>query len=154
MLFPLPRPALTADGTTPAIRQPVTGVDATHFKVVANGSAAATSPVVVSGSGTTYTVTVNGVHGSGDVRLDLIDDNSINNAGVQLGGPLVGDGSLQGQTYSILQSFPSVVSFNRTTPTASTTNASTVVFTVTFTGYSTHSPEAFLFLEVSSWLFG
>ena len=55
----------------------VTGVDAADFQVVTTGSAAAVPPVVVAGGGTAYTVTVNGVHGSGELRLDLIDNDSI-----------------------------------------------------------------------------
>src|SRR5579862_4620231 len=54
--------------------QSVTGVDATDFKAITSGSVQATSPVAVAGSGAAWTVTVNGIHGSGDLRLDLIDD--------------------------------------------------------------------------------
>ena len=65
--------------------QSVTGVDAADFKVTTTGSLAATTPVVVAGSGASYSVTVNGIHGSGDLRLDLIDDDSIVGGGLALG---------------------------------------------------------------------
>ena len=110
----------------------VNGVAPTDFHVVTDGSVQATTPVAVSGSGSAYTVTISGIHGSGDLRLDLIDDDSITSGGVPLGGPGLGNGSFQGQSYNILQTFPSVVSINRTTPAGPATNASTVSFTVTF----------------------
>jgi hypothetical protein len=112
--------------------QSVSGVNAADFKVTTTGSLTATTPVVIAGSGAAYAVTVNGIHGSGDLRLDLIDDDSILSAGLALGGAGVSNGSFQGQTYSILQAFPTVVSINRTAPTAQATNETSVRFTVTF----------------------
>ena len=47
---------------------PVTGVAPSDFQVTTDGSLQAASPVAVSGSGSSYTVTVNGIHGSGDLR--------------------------------------------------------------------------------------
>ena len=112
--------------------EPVTGVAAADFLLTTDGSVQAATPVVVAGSGGTYTVTVNGIHGSGDLRLDLIDNDTITSGGVPLGGPGIGNGSFQGQTYNILQAYPSVVSINRTLPAGPATNASSVSFTVTF----------------------
>jgi hypothetical protein len=111
--------------------QSVTGVDAGDFKVAATGNLAATAPVVVAGNGATYSVTINGLHGSGDLRLDLIDDDSIIGGGLSLGAAGVGNGSFQGQTYTVHQAFPFVVSIERASP--SPTQASSVGFTVTFT---------------------
>jgi hypothetical protein len=108
----------------------VTSVAAGDFQVTTDGATQAASPVAVSGSGAAYTVTISGIHGSGDLRLDLIDNDTIQASGVPLGGPGVGNGSFQGQTYNILQADPCVVSINRAD--ASPTNASTVQFTVTF----------------------
>src|SRR5262249_47775772 len=83
------------------------GVTASEFHVTETGAVQATTPVVVSGSGSTYSVTVNGVHGNGDVRLDLIDDDSIKDASNNaLGGTGVGNGSFQGQDYLVDQAFP------------------------------------------------
>src|SRR5205823_971115 len=64
----------------------VIGVDASDFRVTTGGSVQVTTPVVVTGSGAVYTVTVNGIHGSGDLRLDLVDDDSIQSSGASLGG--------------------------------------------------------------------
>jgi FG-GAP-like repeat len=110
----------------------VTGVAAADFLLTTDVSVQAATPVVVSGSGATYTVTVNGIHGSGNLRLDLIDNGTITSSGVPLGSPGGANGSFQGQTYIILQSFPSVASINRTTPVGPVTNASSVTYTVTF----------------------
>jgi hypothetical protein len=80
--------------------QPVTGVDPSDFKVTSRGSVQAVAPVVVSGSGAIYTVQFNGIHGSGDLHLNLVDDDSIQAGGVPLGGPGTGNGSFQGQAYT------------------------------------------------------
>jgi hypothetical protein len=110
----------------------VTGVAAGDFQVTTDGATKAASPVAVTGSGAAYNVTVSGIHGSGDLRLDLIDNDTIQASGIPLGGPGIGNGSFQGQSYNILQAYPYVVSINRATPVGPATNASTVNFTVTF----------------------
>ena len=127
-------PGTNATNVTYALtfNQSVTGVAATDFNVVTDGSVQAATPVAVSGTGAAYTVSISGIHGSGDLRLNLIDDDSIQGGGVPLGGPGLGNGSFQGQTYNILQTYPSVVSINRTTPADPATNASVVIYTVTF----------------------
>jgi hypothetical protein len=102
----------------------VTNVLSSDFDVVTDGSVQAATTVGVSGSGSAYTVSVSGIHGSGDLSLDLINNGSIMGGGVPLGG------SFQGQTYNILQTYPSVVSINRAD--ANPTSADTVHFTVTF----------------------
>jgi hypothetical protein len=112
--------------------QAVTGVNASDFKVTTSGNLAATAAVVVAGSGAAYSVTINGIHGSGELRLDLIDDDSIASGSLTLGGAGANNGSFQGQTYSVLQTFPFVVSINRKSPPSFITNASSVTFTVTF----------------------
>ena len=111
------------------------GVVAADFQVTAsNGDVQATTPVVVSAGPTTYTVQINDIHGSGDLRLDLIDNNTIATASgsFPLGGPGANNGSFQGQTYTIDQADPVVLSINRTMPTGSTTNADSVSYTVIF----------------------
>jgi hypothetical protein len=109
----------------------VTGVDAADFKVVTTENVQTAAPVVVTGSGTTYSVKVNGILGSGALRLDLIDNDSILGAG-PLGGAGLNNGSFQGGTYHIVQAYPAVVSINRATPPGPNTNAASVSFTVTF----------------------
>src|SRR4051794_32193815 len=92
-----------------------------------------TPRLVVEESGTTYTVTVNGVSGTGTLGLNLVDDDSVKDGvGNALGGTGAGNGSFTGQVYAIGHSALSVVSINRTTPAGAATNASTVVYTVTF----------------------
>ena len=97
--------------------QTVTGVDPTDFKVITGGSLQAQTPVAVSGSGSSYTVQLNGLSGSGDLQLDLIDDDSImNGSNAPLGGTGVDNGSFLGQTYTIDQAGPVVTSIDGTAP--------------------------------------
>ncbi|HSZ57081.1 MAG TPA: FG-GAP-like repeat-containing protein, partial [Tepidisphaeraceae bacterium] len=71
--------------------EPVTGVSASAFTLVVSG-VTTTTPVVVGGSGSTYTVTVNGISsGSGSLGLKLVDNGSIKNGSGQ---------TLQGSTVS------------------------------------------------------
>jgi hypothetical protein len=62
---------------------PVTGVDGSDFKVVTTGDLKVSGGINVTGSGVDYTVTLTGLSGEGDLRLDLIDNDSI------LGGPML-----------------------------------------------------------------
>ncbi|NHZ32159.1 Ig-like domain-containing protein [Massilia rubra] len=75
--------------------QSVTGVDASDFTLVTNGTAAA-GITSVTGSGASYTVTVGGLGGDGSVRLDLNPSGTgIENANnVAIGGGYDG-----GETY-------------------------------------------------------
>jgi hypothetical protein len=70
---------------TVTFNEPVSGVDATDFSLALTGSVTATTPVVASGNGAVYTVTINGVSGSGTLGLNLADDGSIQDAA---GNPL------------------------------------------------------------------
>lgn len=112
----------------------VTGVDASDFRAIASGGAADAGPIVVTpASSSTYTVTIDGIHGSGSLSLDLVDDDSIRDAGLNpLGGAGTGNGSIAGPSYLIRQTFPTVVSINRAGGAASSTSATNVDFTVTF----------------------
>jgi len=111
----------------------VTNVLASDFQLLTTGDVAATTPVVLTGSGSSYTVTVNGVHGSGTLELELVDNDSITDTlGTPLGGVGLFNGSFTGQAYTILQLFPTVLSINRTTPPGPTTVDTSVIFTVTF----------------------
>ncbi|MCY0911035.1 Ig-like domain-containing protein [Massilia antarctica] len=66
---------------TVTFSQSVTGVDASDFTLVTNGSAAA-GIASLTGSGASYTVTVNGLAGDGSVRLNLnASGTGIQNAG-------------------------------------------------------------------------
>lgn len=87
---------------TVTFNESVTGVDASDFALTTTGTAAG-SIASITGSGTTYTVTVNGLSGDGTLRLDL--DNSgtgIVNAGTQA----ITGGYTSGQTYTLDTSSP------------------------------------------------
>ena len=113
----------------------VTAVDSGDFLVATTGGLETATPVVVSGSGSAYTVTVDGIDGSGDLRLDLVDDDSILGPlgeGDPLGGGGAGNGSFQGQTYAVDQVSPFVLSIVRTSPDEPVFSAELVSYTVTF----------------------
>lgn len=81
----------------------VTGVDAADFALTTTGALAGASITGVSGSGATWTVTVNVGGPSGTVRLDVVDNDTIvDGAGTPLGGTGVGNGSFTtGQAYTV-----------------------------------------------------
>ena len=110
----------------------VTGVDTSDFTLTTTGVSGATVSNV-SGSGSTYDITVSGISGDGTVRLDLVDDDSIlavSNSN-PLGGSGAGNGNFNtGETYSIDQTPPVVQSIVRAD--ANPTTAGTVHFTVTY----------------------
>ena len=82
----------------------VTGVNTEDFALFTVGI---TNPSItgVSGSGTTYTVTVNTGSGNGTLRLDVVDDDSIKDvANNPLGGVGVGNGNYtSGEIYNIIK---------------------------------------------------
>src|SRR5690348_6871626 len=88
-----PITAATSVSYAVAFNTSVSGVDSTDFKVVTGGTAGAGTPAVTGGP-STYTVTINGIHGSGDLRMDLIDNDSIksSNTATSLAGPGIGNG--------------------------------------------------------------
>src|SRR5262249_1908456 len=116
---------------TVTFSESVTGVDTTDFALTTAGVAGA-SITGVSGSGSSYTVTVNTGSGDGTIRLDVTDNDSITDAATNpLGGPGAGNGSfIAGQVYTIDKTAPTVSSITRAD--ASPTNAASVHFTVTF----------------------
>lgn len=79
----------------------VIGVDITDFALTNTGISGA-SITGVSGSASVYTVSVNLGSGSGTARLDLIDNDSINAGGLQLGGSGAGNGNYtSGEVYTV-----------------------------------------------------
>jgi len=81
----------------------VTGVDTTDFSLTTTGGISGAALGGVSGSGSTRTVTIQTGSGSGTLRLDLLDDDSIQDAsGKPLGGVGTGNGNFtDGGVYSI-----------------------------------------------------
>ncbi|MFN8382104.1 MAG: metallophosphoesterase [Anaerolineales bacterium] len=108
----------------------VTGVDASDFLLSTNINGAAIQNI--SGSGNTYTVSINTGLGDGTLRLDLTDNDSVTNSmGGPLGGAGLGNGNFtSGATYSIDKSAPGIISITRAG--ANPTNTATVDFFVTF----------------------
>jgi hypothetical protein len=110
---------------TVTFSEKVSGVNAPDFALTTSGVSGA-SISGISGSGSTYTVTVNTGAGDGTIRLDVLDDNSIIDA---VGTPLNG-GFTSGQVYNVEKHAPSVISVSRVNPNP--TNASSVDYTVLF----------------------
>ncbi|WP_426809186.1 DUF4347 domain-containing protein [Pseudomonas sp. WOUb67] len=83
----------------------VSGVDASDFNLVFDGTAGGSISSVTAVDGHTYTVIVSGLVGTGSVRLDLKSGTDIADAA----GNLVADGRV-GASYSIDRDVPSVTS--------------------------------------------
>ncbi|MBI5945642.1 MAG: heme peroxidase, partial [Chloroflexi bacterium] len=117
---------------TVAFSKSVTGVDSTDFTVTTDGTLTGASVASIGGTGSTRTVTVNTGIGVGNLDLDLIDNDSIQDAvGNRLGGTGAANGNFTtGETYSVDNNPPLVVSIVRASTNPS--NANTVNFTVTF----------------------
>jgi hypothetical protein len=113
---------------TVTFSEPVSGVNSSDFYLTTTGVSGATI-TGVSGSGANYTVTVNTGSGSGTIRLDIVDNDSIVDGSLnRLGGTGTGNGNFTaGETYIIP---PIVLSSLRADPNPN--NTASVDFTVTF----------------------
>lgn len=113
----------------------VTQVGIDDFSLVTTGTAFG-NIADISGSGSSYTLTVNNVTGDGTLGLNLVDDDSIvNGNGVALGGVGTlgsGNGSLTGPTYTLDNTAPTLTSFTRQPAATSPTNADALIFRATF----------------------
>jgi Domain of unknown function (DUF4347)/RTX calcium-binding nonapeptide repeat (4 copies) len=119
-------------GYTVNFSQDVTGVDINDFSLTVSNGITGAAIESVTGSGRTYTVLVRtGAGNTGTVRLNVVDDDTIQTGGTPLGGTGRDNGDLPGETYSINKIPPKVFSINRKTPDALTA-AATVVYTVIF----------------------
>jgi hypothetical protein len=106
---------------TVAFSEPVSGVDLSDFRLSTSGLTDA-SLASVSGSGATYTVSVNSGLGDGTLALAVYDNHSIADGN---GNPL--DGGFEGPAYAIGRTAPSVLSIVR-----KSSGPASVTFTVTF----------------------
>ena len=96
----------TSVSYTVTFSQSVTGVGASDFALTASGTAAGTIQSVT-GSGDTYTVTVNGISGDGTLRLDL----NASGTGIQNGSSVaIVGGHTAGQTYTLDHTAPAAPS--------------------------------------------
>ncbi len=87
---------------TVTFSESVTGVDVTDFALTATGTAAG-NIAGVSGSGTTYTVTVDTISGDGTLRLDL----NSSGTGIKNGGNVdIAGGYTAGSTYTLDHTAP------------------------------------------------
>jgi hypothetical protein len=116
---------------TVTFSEPVTGVDSGDFALARAGGVTGGTISSVSGSGATYTVTSSTGSGDGTLGLNVVDDDTITDAGAnKLGGTGTANGNLTGQTYTIDKTAPTVSSIVRAVATP--TNAATLTWTVTF----------------------
>jgi MSHA biogenesis protein MshQ len=84
----------------------VTGVNTADFALVQGGGVTGAAITSVTGSGTSWTVTANTGSGTGTLGLDLVDNDSIIDAGsVPLGGAGAGNGDFTGQVYTVSPPF-------------------------------------------------
>ena len=107
--------------------EPVTGVGASDFQLVAAGLGAGSAITAVTGSGATYLVTASTATGSGTLRLNLVDDDSIKDAATNpLGGTGTGNGNATGPLYTIDRTPPPAPAISSAPP--SLTNAAGASF--------------------------
>jgi len=104
---------------------PVTGLTTGNFSLTTTGALSGASVVSVAGSGTTYTVVVNTGSNSGTLRLNLGSSDGLTPAVSNL--PFTG-----GETYDIDKTPPTVAISSTAGASGSTTAASPIPFTVTF----------------------
>ncbi|MDD2729786.1 DUF4347 domain-containing protein, partial [Malikia sp.] len=123
---------------TVTFSEAVTGVDATDFAVTGATGTASGSVGSVSGSGSTYTVTVNSLGGDGTLRLDL------NSSGTDIvisgTSAAIASGYTSGQTYTLDHTAPALTAVSIASSNANTALAKVGdTITVTFTTDGTHS---------------
>ncbi|MET0267499.1 MAG: Ig-like domain-containing protein, partial [Duganella sp.] len=119
---------------TVTFSESVTGVDASDFSLTSSGTASGAISGI-SGSGTTYTVTVNTLTGDGAMRLDL----KASGTGIQSGASVaVGGGYTAGATFALDHTAPAApLAFDLRTADdtgSSSTDNLTSVTTPVFTG--------------------
>ena len=110
---------------TVTFSEPVTGVDASDFALANSGLGGTPAITNVTGSGATRTVTASTGSGSGTLGLNLVDDDSIEDAATNKL-----NGGFTGEVYTLDRSAPTVSSINRAD--ANPTSAASVNWTVTF----------------------
>ena len=115
-------------GFTVTFSEPVSGVDTSDFDVTTTGNVNGAFVANLGGNANTYLVVVATGNGDGSLRLDVLDDDSIQNAsGSPLGGTGAGNGNFtSGETYTIDKTVAVVTSSQRVD--ANPTRADSVSF--------------------------
>ncbi|WP_049968673.1 GLUG motif-containing protein [Haloferax prahovense] len=119
---------------TVTFSEPVTGVDADDFTLATTGTATTANgddDISVTGADSRYIVTVDTVTGTGDLRVDLVDDDSITdadgNALVESGAAGSTDGSYtDGESFAVDNTGPSFASSENWTVAENTVIAADV----------------------------
>jgi len=112
---------------TVTFSQSVTGVDSTDFQLTTSGVTSASVTTVTPVNGSVYTVAVNTGSGDGTIRLDVLNNGSIQ-SGTSV--PLTGGTFTTGEVYTIDKTAPTVSSIVRVD--ADPTKLATIHFTATF----------------------
>jgi len=117
---------------TVTFSETVSGVDPDDFSVTTTGNISGAFIANASGSGNTYTVIAATGNGDGNLRVDVLDNDTIINAsGIPLGGAGAGNGAFTtGEAYMIDKTAPYVTGCMRVD--ANPTSADSVSFTVVF----------------------
>ncbi len=113
---------------TVTFSESVIHVDATDFSLQTTGSVSGSISASIAGSGSVYTVTVNGITGEGTLRLDLNPFTDIVDASDNGNS----SGYSGGQVYTIDATAPTVSSIARLNPVGPSTTLSSVIYRVTF----------------------
>lgn len=127
-----PTLAHTVDFTV-SFSDPVTGVDISDFALTTTGSINGASVTSVSGGPTNYTVAVDAGSGYGDIRLDVLDDDSILNVNSYPLEYAGADNFTLGDDYSIVESLSTATETSTLTSTPTETSTPTHTETVTVT---------------------
>jgi hypothetical protein len=111
---------------TVTFNESVTGVDTTDFSLATSSGISGAAIASVTGSGSSYLVTVSTGSGAGTLGLNLVDNDSIvDQANNPLGGPGIGNGSFTGPTYSVSPAQAAVTLSSVTNPINSSNDTAT-----------------------------
>jgi hypothetical protein len=128
---PNPTNAASADFTV-TFSAPVTGITALNFGTFTTGGISGASITNVSGSGTTYTITVNTGSGDGTLRLDVVNDSGLDRE-------LINVPFTSGEAYTIDKTAPTVTinqAAGQSDPTATLPIRFDVVFSESVSGFA------------------
>jgi Tol biopolymer transport system component len=130
-LYLCPRPTPTNITFVVIFSEQVSGVTLDDFTLTLPDGVSGAAITGISGYGNQYLLSVDTGTGDGELRLKLVDDDSILDSALNpLGGPGAGNGNKSSSSYYVDKSTPTVTSITRADP--SPTSAESVRFTVNF----------------------